>query len=159
MPGQLPSRKTAPCRVLAPPHARRCASSGNRQGQTRSCWSRRSVRSHATAGIPKKLINPRTAVSSSATVAHKKTVRTLQWAGMKQEDALKTIKCSLRANARYVQRPPTVSNVRPERRFRCATFSQRWPVAGLHRSAHRSSEPSVNRFSQVPLCPCVMRLC
>ena len=111
-------------------------------------------------GVPKKMINPRNAVSSSATVAHKKkTVRTLQWAGMKQEDALKTTECSLRTTARYVQRPPTVSNARPERRVRCATFSQRWQVAGLHRSAHRSSEPSVTTFTLVPLCSCMMRPC
>ena len=39
------------------------------------------------------------------------------------------------------------------------TLSEVAQVEGLHRSAYRSSEPSVTRFSQVPLCSCVMRLC
>ena len=75
--------------------------------------------------VPRKTINPQNAVSSTATVAHK-TARVLQRARMKQGDAPKTLKCSLRTNARYVQRPPTVSNTQPERRVRCAIFSQRW---------------------------------
>ena len=127
LPGQLSSGKTASCRELAPPHARRWAAIWQSTGPTHSCWSRRRVfgRTPQLQGVPRKTINPQNAVSSTATVAHK-TVRVLQLARMKQGDALKTLKCSLRTNARNVQRPPTVSNPRPERRVRCATFSQRW---------------------------------
>ena len=117
---------------------------GNRQGPTHSCWSRRRVfgRTPQLQGVPRKTVNPQNAVSSTATVAHK-TVRVLQWARMKQGDALKTLKCSLRTNARNVQRPPTVSNPRPERQVRCATFSQRWHKwherIGLRIAAHNQA--------------------
>ena len=134
---------------------------GNRQGPTHSCWSRRRVfgRTPQLSGVPRKTINPQNAVSSTATVAHK-TVRVLQRARMKQGDALKTLKCSLRTNARNVQRSPTVSNPRPERRVSMRhIISEVAQVARAHRFAHCSSKPSVTRFSLVPMCSCVMRPC
>ena len=127
LPGQLSSGKTASCRELAPPHAGRCAAMWQSTKPTHSCWSRRRVfgRTPQLQGVPRKTINPQNAVSSNATVQHK-TVRVLQWARMKQGDALKILKCSLRTNARNVQRPPTVSNPPTRTSGSSATFSQRW---------------------------------
>ena len=43
LPGQLSSGKTASCRELVPPHARRCAAMWQLTRPTHSCWSRRRV--------------------------------------------------------------------------------------------------------------------
>ena len=77
-------------------------------------------------GVPKKMINPRHAVISCATVAHKKNsanaaVGPHEAGGCAEDDrVLPPNHCQVCATA------TTVSNARPERRVRCATFSQRW---------------------------------